>query len=138
MKKIIKYQANDGSYFNTEEECIKYESILSKVNNFLNKLPDREKYDKDCILSNGGGYIQLPYNPKSEMEKLLVNLSNIWFNPSTPFEKFNFILVRYIDDVNMKCLNKLVFRLMCIVEDREYGQPFYANNPGKCANIKLN
>ena len=138
MKKIIKYQSKDGINFNTEEECIKYEDILDQVNTILDILPDREKYDKDCSFSNGGGYLQLPKNTKEKIEKSLVKLSNIWFKPSTPFEKFNFILGRYIDDSNMKCLNNLSFRLMCIKDDREYGQPYYAINPDKCENIKLN
>jgi hypothetical protein len=36
---VIKYQAEDGTIFNTEEECLKYEKELSQVKEIMNLIP---------------------------------------------------------------------------------------------------
>ncbi len=132
MIELITYRADDGKTFNSKEECTKYEQILSKVNAFLSIVPDPIDFD----ISNGQGYILHEKGTASDMEELLVNLSNIWFKEK--FTGFCYILGRYIDDSDMKCLNRLSYRLMCFSGDREYGQPYFANNPSEADNIQVN
>ena len=131
---IIQYEAEDGKTFKTQSECERYSEILKEVNEYLLSIPNPDKYN----ITNGDGYIL--HNPRihTQMEKLIVKLSNKWFKHKEPFTNFNYVLGRYIDDSNMICLNRLSYRLMCIRDDREYGQPYFANNPDKCKDIQVN
>ena len=132
MKQIIKYQAADNKIFDTEEECVKYEKVLVKVTDFLKQFPNSDNYDISC----GKGYIQHKKGTYKEIETKLVKLANDWFDEK--FKFFCYPLARLIDDSNMKCLNLLSYKLMCINKDKEYEQPYYANNPDKCKNIQVN
>ena len=134
MKTTQKYQADDGKIFNSAEECEKYEKILKQISVLLETLPNPDKYN----IFNGDGYIQHPKGTYEKIEKELVRLSNIWFNQKEKFTNFNYYLGRLIDDSNMNCLNKLSYRLKCINNEREYGQPYFAINPHKAKNIQVN
>lgn len=136
IKSIIFYRTDDGSTFDTKEKAEKYEIILNKVNTFLSPLP----YNSDTSFCNGEGYIQHTSDIYDKMEELIVKLSNEWFNLNEPFTHFNYILGRYVDDNNVKCLNNLVHRFMCIDKNthREYGQPYFANNPQAATDKQLN
>lgn len=134
MKVIYKYQADDGKLFDKEEECVNYELILAQVNKLLNSLPSPKKYH----LSNGNGYIQHVPGTYAKIKSLLIKLSNDWFKPQNPFTHFNYYLGRIIDDSNMRCLNVLSTKLMCIRDEKEYDQPYYANHPHEAENVQLN
>jgi hypothetical protein len=134
MKIIQQYRADDGKTFTTPEECERYEAVLKQVCSLLDTLPDADKYN----ISNGGGYIQHKPGTYKKIETLLIKLSNLWFKPKEKFTHFNYYLGRVIDDSNMSCLNKLSYKLMCIKEEREYGQPYYALHPNECKNIQVN
>ena len=136
MKQTIRYEAEDGKIFNEEEECIKYDKILAKVNKFLDNIPSSNSTD----FANGNGYIQHKPATRSELIVELVKLSNEWFQTEPPFTNFTYALGRYIDDSNMKALNSLTSKIMFIDgnTNREYGQPYYANNPHKAKDIQLN
>jgi hypothetical protein len=48
---VIKYQAEDGTIFNTEEECLEYEKELSQVKEIMNLIPVVKKIcaeNEDC------------------------------------------------------------------------------------------
>ena len=140
METIQQYKSFCGKIFNTIEECNRYEVISKQVDNILETIEDSSKFDEGCNFTNGEGFIQHPANTYNILEKELVRLSNIWFKAEDdPFTCFNYYLGRYIDDSNMSCLNKLSYKLMCIDElGREYGQPYFKNNPDKCKGDRLN
>jgi len=134
MRIISKYQADDGKLFDKEEECVKYELILTQVDSLLNSLPNPKNYN----LSNGNGYILHTPGTYAKIESLLVKLANDWFKPMKDFTHFDYYLGRTIDDSNMRCLIVLSTKLMCIRDEKEYDQPYYANYPNEVKNGQLN
>ena len=135
MERISLFKTLDGKTFSSEEEALKYESMLRETNEFLLQFTELDDID----FANGSGYIQHPSGTRDKMGKKLVELSNRWFKPDEPFINFTYYLVRVIDDNQMKCLNKLSYRIMCIdMDDKEWGQPYYANNKGSGKDKKLN
>lgn len=135
MEIISLFKTADGKTFSTPEEALEYESIMREVQDFLLAFAENDTID----FSNGDGYIQHPSGTRDKMGKKLVELSNRWFKPDEPFINFTYYLGRLIDDNQMKCLNKLSYRIMCIDKDeKEWGQPYYANNKGSGADKKLN
>lgn len=135
MERITLFRTVDGKTFSTPEEALEYESIMREVRDFLLAFAENEDID----FMNGDGYIQHPPGTRDKMGKKLVELSNRWFKPDEPFINFTYYLGRIIDDNQMKCLNKLSYRIMCIDKDeKEWGQPYYANNQGTGKDKKLN
>lgn len=139
METIQKYRAFDGKIFDSIEDCKKYEDIAIEVKNFLASIEDSEKYNEGCNFSNGNGFIQHPQGTYKIIENKLVELSNKYFKQDKPFTQFNYYLGRIIDDSNMKCLNKLSYKLMCTdSQEREFGQPYYTSHPEQATLIQLN
>ena len=134
MKKITQYKSDDGLIFNSGEECLKYESILKEVNDFLKQFPNPDDYD----LSGGKGYIQHKPGTYAIMEDKLVELSNKYLIWDEKFTKFGYYLGRVLDDSGIKCLNRLSYRLMCIKDDKEYDQPYFATNSHLATNVQVN
>jgi hypothetical protein len=128
MKEVSLFQAEDGSRFENLKEAKKYEAILNQVN----AIPFLNYEDDNCSFANGGGYIQQSKGIIKMAEDKLLELANEWFKPEKPFTNPRGIVGRYCCDSNMKALNRLYSRLQCIdSEGREWGQPYFANNPGK-------
>ena len=135
MERISLFKTADGKTFSTPEEALEYESIMREVQDFLLAFAENEDID----FSNGDEYIQHPSGTRDRMEKKLVELSNRWFTPDEPFTAFTYYLGRLINDNGIKCLNHLLYRVMCIDnEDKEWGQPYYALNKGTGKDKKLN
>ena len=139
MEKILKFKAKDGLIFDSEDKCLDYEKIVDLVELSLRNLDDSEEYNKDCSFSNGSGFLQHSEKLVIQLEKDLIDICNKYFNPKEPFERFNHYVGRLIDDSNTKCLNKMSYKLMCIDKlNREWGQPYFANNPDKGIQKCLN
>lgn len=130
MKAIIKYQALDKTTFNTEEECVRYENLLNKVNKIMSKIGDKVK-DKSCEFGNGGGYIQ---HNKEIVKKAQTDITNLAIKELKLDKdyKFGSFIGRYIDDSGVNCIKEAYCRLQCIDnKGREWGQPYFAINPDK-------
>lgn len=135
MERINLFKTIDGKTFSSEEQALEYEDMIKEINDFLLGFAECEDID----FMNGNGYIQHPPGTRDKMGKKLVELSNRWFKPDEPFINFTYYLGRIIDDNQMKCLNKLSYRVMCIDnEDKEWGQPYYALNKETRKDKKLN
>lgn len=131
MKTIIKYEAIDGKIFDSEKECIKYDKIAEKVNEYLKDYEDPDNFNI------GIGYIQHPKHTKNKFVYELLKLANEWW-PKEKFVGFSYVLGRYIDDSHMRCLNHLMHRYMCMDDkDREFEQPYYVLHP-ESVNKQLN
>lgn len=126
------FTTEDGATFNTEAEARKHEYYLSEIEAIDRKLP--RAIDSGCEFANGGGFIQ--HTPEalanwlSDVEKLLrkyegAETADRWAqNPRG-------IVGRYLDDGGSPAY-AFVYRVMSIGNDfREWGQPYYALNPGK-------
>jgi hypothetical protein len=132
-----KFKAFDGKMFDDSDKCIKYEKMAKQVYEFLDTIENSDKYDSS--FKNGKGYVQHPPNTYQLIEAKLIELSNIWFNPKDKFTNMCYYLGRLIDDSNMSCLNKLMYRLMCMdITNREFGQPYYALHSNDATLIQLN
>lgn len=139
MEIIQKYKAFDGKILDSSAECEEYEKVANEVQVFLSSIVDSKKYDDGCKFSNGGGFIQHPTGTYKLIEEKLIELSNKYFKEGKPFTQFNYYLGRVIDDSNMRCLNKLSYKLMCIdKQEREFGQPYYASHSEQATLVQLN
>ena len=139
MKIIIKYQAKDKREFNTEKECLVHESLLSNIQRVMSCLhapPD------DCVkFANGLGYLQ---NDPADVEEAKNGIIDLWqgddaikLNARAQPAKFS-ILGRFFSDSNCP-LQDPWYRLCCIDDQaREWGQPFFANNPDQGKQVCLN
>ncbi len=161
--KLTKYKALDGSFFNDESECIKYDELVKKVNKIMEPIGSPVK-DEGCSFANGEGYIQRNLGKVNRAKIELTKLGNEyflqqsidyinsdkWINYSgktreqaikdrkaeNPYS-FDFI-GRVMDDSGNKILYSSWTRLICIDnKGREWGQPYYAFNPTKGKQIEF-
>jgi len=144
MKEVIKFKSDDGCEFLTEQDCLKYEDLLDKVNFLMLKL---EHKPTTCDFSNGRlGYIQQDKGTLQKVGLELLRLANSYYG-NNMLKKFidiyptewkpvmNSMAGRYIDDGGVCTLNRAWNRLMCIDDQgREWGQPYYAMNPHEASN----
>ena len=138
-------------------------TIKIKIMN-LNKLIDREQFDKDCSFSNGKGYIQQDIELVNKLKEELhtkatkfINDKSIEYINSENWLQFHTIeerplaiekaknttynknfIGRYLDGMNLD-LYKIWSRLQNIDElGREWGQMYYRLNPEKAQQVQLN
>ena len=135
MKVIELYEAPDGKRFDTAYECVRYEAILAEVEDILLHITTNDSID----FSNGEGYIQHEESGVMHLNQDFLRLVNKWFQPEVLFTEFTYEVGRMIDDSNMKCLKQLDYKIECIDDkNREWGQPYYAMNPGSGNQTQLN
>lgn len=144
METITKFKAIDGKEFTSEQECLKYESLIRKVDGIMALLPPTPDND-GCSFANGDGYIQ---HDKAKLKNAQVQILELckdyidhkWIQQTIDDESVRPSYVgRLIDDYNIRPLNKAWFRFMCVdKQNREWGQPYYANNPEKGKQVQLN
>ncbi len=144
MKTITKYQAYDGSEFTNPIACTTYEQHSRAADAIIAQLPPTPE-DDGCEFANGGGYIQhdtaLVLKVRRELltqaaketdhPHIKQSLESTSVHPSWAH--------RVIDEC---CTNRLAFawlRIACIDKDsREWGQCYYAWNPGTGKDIRIN
>lgn len=132
MKVITKYQAIDGREFNSEADCLQHESLLAQIEAILPL-----KAPNSCEFANGGGYIQHSAQSIQKARKELIKLAKKIDSYITEKTHITY-LMRVLDDMNSP-LTSLAIRLYCIDSQyREWGQPYFAINPDKGQQIKLN
>jgi hypothetical protein len=132
MKKITKYQAEDGKVFNTEKECLDYEKIIAKVDAIMKPFGKRPD---SCNFTNGSGFLQHNDSDVSKAKRQITDLGNDIFKCNA---NFGFI-GRYFDDSGYDCLYSAWGRLSAVDnKSREWGQSYYANNPDSGKQVQLN
>jgi hypothetical protein len=144
MKTITKYEAVDGTEFDTEKECATYEKLIARVNSIMAELPSKPN-DDGCHFSNGGGYIQHDKNVLQSVKmKLLTeikkHIDHKWVDETMKDDSVDLSYVdRLLDDYQIEPLRNAWYRIMCIdKEAREWGQVYFAYNPEKGQQVKLN
>ena len=130
MKAITRYQADDGTVFNTEKQCLEYEKILQRVNEImkpLGKMPD------DIGFANGGGYLKHDISTVDKAKKELTEFGNKLFKLDCDLYNIG----RYMEGHD--CLYRAWGRLVAIDNQyREWGQTYFALNPNKGKQVQLN
>lgn len=144
MEIITKFKAIDGKEFTSKKECLKYESLIGEVDRIMSLLPSTHK-DDDCSFANGEGFIQ---HDKAKLRKAQVEILELckeyidhkWIQQTINDESVHLSYVgRLLNDYDIRPLRNAWFRFMCIDKNqREWGQPYYANNPENGKQIQLN
>lgn len=141
MQAIQKFKADDGAEFNTETACLEYEALCAEVAEIMSTLPARPDGD-GCRFSNGEGYLR---HDVAILERARVSILKIgqrfisdppWLqqtidNPDGCHPSW---AGRLIDEACPRPVNRAWYRFSCIDKHgREWGQPYYANNPEKAS-----
>ena len=134
MKTIQKYEANDGSVWDTETECLAHESLCERIRNVMKAFPPLPKND-GCSFANGGGYIQLSEPIVTKVREQLLDLigekvTHKWVQESRGGKKHPSWVHRLLSDCEITPLSKAWYRICCVDDQwREWGQPYYAAHP---------
>lgn len=149
---IQKWQATDGSEWSTEKQAAERDALVIAVNCAMKPLGDLPKND-GCKFANGGGYIQHTQQAIDDVRRRLHEIAAAgplkwWFDiQKTRHGKTDEDLMRChpswqcrMLDGDHEPLDKAYSRLCCIdfATCREYGQPYYANNPAEAEQFEVN
>lgn len=145
MKLITKYQAEDGTEFDNEEDCLQYESIIRIAKSIEVNLPERPVND-GCSFSNGEGYLQHDTEKLWQAKVQILNTfkdysDHHWIEESLADRSVHPSYVSRIlgERRELKPLNDIWRRFCNIDEDgREWGQGYFAANPHKGKQVCLN
>lgn len=136
MKMVTKYKANDGAEFDNANACKKYEQLCAEIDAVMATLP-RRPADKDCKFANGHGYLQHNQETFLAARAALLTIGNRliphkWFQQSLSNTDIHPSWCgRLIDEVSAP-LSRAWLRISCVDKEfREWGQPYFANNPDK-------
>lgn len=142
MKQITKYKAVDGKEFLTEKECLDYEALIERVNTIMSGLKPLPK-DEGCDFANGYSFVQqskaafklVKLNLLNEIKK---HINHKWVEQTMEDDDMHLLYVgRLVGDYDINPLSKALYRLMCIDKEyREWGQPYFANNPEESPALK--
>lgn len=144
MIAVTRYQSKDGVEFSDPESCAKHESLCDEVDAVMANLPAVPDLP-GCGFHNGGGYIQhdptVFWQVRNELLKIALRLDDHkWLSQSLADPSIDpMFAARIISDGLPKPLSKAWWRICCIdMEAREWGQPYFRNNPKEATNKKLN
>lgn len=140
MKEITLYQARDGHRFDKRSDCANHEWLLDKIDALSVLLP---AIPEGCDFLNGKGYLQ--HNPE-KLEKYRLGLLDLiekkidhsWVKQTRDKKAHPSYLARLLDE-SASPLGNAWNRLLTIdKQGREWGQPYYAENPTQGQQFCLN
>ena len=128
MKKIVIYQCDDGTRFDSEKQAAEYDILLSKCNNINDAIGRKVELEYDQ-------YVQHNAETVKKQWRVFCNIVAEYMPDYAQRAKecgngtrHRSHIGRVISDYNIKCLYSLYFRFECIDEQgREYQQPYFAN-----------
>lgn len=132
---FTKYEASDGSLHETAEKAALHEARTHDLAAVMKSMPPVEQ--EDCEFSNGGGYKDWPINVVEAARQGIMRLLRAW-RPSLFYDVVEpslWYVGRNLSDGDTNpSLYAPFMRLFFCIDDagREYGQPYYRNNPGEC------
>lgn len=143
MEVITRYKAYDGVEFTDEKLCHEHERNCDTASNIMVSMP--EKPD-DCGFSNGGGYLQHDKDLLLKIRNEFLGFAkrytgHKWIQETIDkgFDVHSSYAGRILDECTPQSINRHWHRFMCIDDQgREWGQPYYANNPDKGDQVRLN
>jgi len=147
MKRVNRYIADDGAIFDDIDKCRDYESMLSRINVVMSRLPDKPSGD-GCRFENGHGFLQHEEATFIEARNEVLDIAveyiggataKKWAEGTKGGKTHMSFCGRLFDDSGVKPINSAWYRLSCIdTKFREWGQMYYALNPEKGEMICLN
>lgn len=143
MKAITKYKADDGAEFVNEAECVKHEALCAEISTVMAALPAKPK-DDGCEFSNGHGFLQHDPQTFLGVRASLLRIGNRiyphkWFDQSLADPNVDSGWAGRIIGETSAPLERAWRRIECTDKHyREWGQPYYARNPDKGEQVRLN
>lgn len=145
MQTITKYQAFDGREFFDADECQKYENFAERVTLLMKPLGDKPDLP-GCEFENGGGYLQHDGDTFLKVRNALLELAkeqikHRWIQETIDkgMEVHSSYAGRLISECGNRPLHSAWHRIECTDSKfREWGQPYYANNPSEAEQACLN
>jgi len=141
METITKFKAIDGKEFTDKNECIKYESLIERVNNVMSALP---KNPDGCDFANGSGFIQHDKQVLRQTQVKILELCKEYIDHKWIQQSIDDITVhpswvaRLLGDYGIRPLENAWNRFQCVdSQGREWGQPYYAANPEKASQVQI-
>jgi hypothetical protein len=135
---VTRYEANDGSLFESETEATAHDAYLEEVKVVEAMLPARP--DDGSQFENGAGYLQHTPEKVREFKRAVLMLA-AKDDPDSEFIEWARepdrirgmgIVGRSIDDGCDRYVGRLWHRVRCMDDRcREWGQPYFAPNPGE-------
>jgi hypothetical protein len=129
MKAVTRFQALDGTEFDTEEKCRHYEDICREVSDIMSELPHTEIHGEGFVKLSGPVVLSVQRKLVMLWERLhpsMVNQHTEWARNATVPAGMT-LIGRYIDDCGPRPIASAWRRLMRIDSQfREYEQPYYA------------
>lgn len=142
MEIIIKYRAIDGKEFLSEEDCVDHENAIKEISLIMVELVPRPS---DISFANGTGYIQHQAGDALRARRKLLEfaakrVSHHWIQESLDNENIHpSYAARIIGEIGIKKLEKAWNRFKCMTTDfREFGQPYFRDNPEQAKNFRIN
>lgn len=140
MKEITIYQTEDGCRFDKKEDAIKYEELCDKCKNIESNLVSigrelqyNEYIQQDVTVVKNALYcfMGVVADAIPEYAAWAIQVKNRGRHISH--------IGRVLIDYNIKCLNNLYFRFICISLEngKEFQQPYFVNHQEE-ATIKVN
>ena len=136
MKAITKFKAEDGVEFNSEADCIAHEALCAEIDEIMATLPRRPN-DEGCRFSNGHGFLQHSTEKFWPARDALLRIGNRlfphkWFDQSLADRTVDSSWAGRLISETSAPLWRAWSRISCVDKQlREWGQPYYANNPEK-------
>jgi len=142
METIQKFKAIDGKEFKSKEDCLEHELLIERVDSIMSVLTETPD---DTDFGNGEGFIQHDHSILGIAKIKILEIckeyiDHKWIQETIDDENIHPSYVgRLIDDYYIGPLNSAWHRFMCIDKDsREWGQPYFANNPDDGKQVCIN
>jgi hypothetical protein len=132
--------SDDGKEFESEKDCLDYESWLKRYDAILRKLP---KHPDTCEFTNGEGYIQHDLKVLEGVRKEFYTLAIEEIKSIHPdagdIVPNSYGFWRYLDDNGAIGYVKGI-RFLCINYEngREYGQPYFVSHESQVKDVRVN
>ena len=144
MQPITRYQADDGVIFTTSAECIQYEANTQLASLIMSKLPTPTV--NSCDFSNGAGYIQHNIETVISVRNQFLRFiqqeysTHRWIQDTIDGADIHASYAgRIICECCPSAISKHWYRFQCMDKQyREWGQPYFADNPDKAEQVRLN
>lgn len=143
MKAVTRYEANDGSLHVQPDDALARDRIIAQVDSLMAAL-EPIPTDDGCRFANGHGWVQQRPEVVATVKRGLIDLGEPWLG--WWYEKQRTEHGKTLDDLlnaHASWFGRMLdgscppleyaWHRMCAIADdgREFGQPFYANNPDK-------
>ena len=131
MRRIEKFETEDGKLFDKQSEAEAHETIYFQVLEIIDLLGGpNSAIDNTSEFANGGGYYTLDFDNHLKANEKMSNLIKQIFNKYLSFtsrQVYEHELLRKASDI-----------YWCITNGKRYGQIFYALNPSIAKDKEFN